>query len=66
MQNGWHRPGCRQWYPGGSLLPVVGAVLIGLGLILLFVCIPGWAWVALAGLGMIAIGYALIAVGKRR
>lgn len=44
----------------GSVLPTLGIVLIAVGLILLFACIPGWAWAALAGLLLIVVGYALI------
>lgn len=66
MQKGWSNKGCRRCYPHGSPLPVVGAVLVGTGLILLFVCIPGWAWAALAGLLLIAVGYGFIRLGKGR
>lgn len=66
MQSGWSREGSRHCYPHHSALPVVGVVLIGIGLILLFACIPGWAWAALAGLALIALGYGLIRLGKGR
>ena len=41
-------------------MPTIGLVLIAAGLILLFACIPGWAWAALAGILLIVVGYALI------
>ena len=47
-----------------QLLLVVGGVLVALGLLLLFLCIPGWAWAALAGVLLIAAGYLLIRLGK--
>lgn len=46
-------------------LPLLGAVLIALGLLLLFLCIPGWAWAALAGCLLIAAGWLLIFSGWR-
>lgn len=66
MQNRWSNQGSRRCYPHASALPVVGVVLAGIGLILLFACIPGWAWAALAGLLLIAVGYGLIRLGKGR
>lgn len=66
MQSGWSKQAYRRCYPQGSALPAVGAVLMGIGLILLFVCIPGWAWAALAGLALIGLGYGLIRLGKGR
>ena len=51
MQSGWGRePGRRCYKQGSAGLTIAGAVLIALGLLLLFLCIPGWAWAALAGL----------------
>lgn len=66
MQSGWSKQAHQRCYPHASALPAVGAVLVGVGLILLFVCIPGWAWAALAGLLLIALGYGLIRLGKGR
>lgn len=45
-------------YPAGQnkWLTIVGYVLLAAGLILLFVCIPGWAWAALIGVALIAAG----------
>ncbi|MBE5803753.1 MAG: hypothetical protein E7316_04490 [Clostridiales bacterium] len=45
---------------GSGMLATVGVALIAAGLILLFACIPGWAWAALAGLALIVAGYVLI------
>ena len=44
---------------------LIGFALIGLGLLLLFLCIPGWAWAALAGCLLVAAGLLLIRVGRR-
>lgn len=65
MQNGWGRPTYRRCYKGNAL-PTIGVVLIAVGLILLFACIPGWAWAALAGVLLIAFGYALIRLDAGR
>lgn len=59
MWNEHGRAGYRRCYKGNAL-PTIGIVLIAAGLILLFACIPGWAWAALAGLLLIVVGYALI------
>lgn len=64
MQNGWNRPGQKRCYRQGSTAPIIGAVLIAAGLILLFLCIPGWAWAALAGILLIAAGFVFIYAGK--
>jgi len=45
-----------QQYPGGKSGALVGYVLLALGIVLLFVCIPGWAWAALGGVLLIAAG----------
>ncbi len=47
-------------YCRGSALPTLGIALIAAGLILLFACIPGWAWTAITGLLLIVAGYVLI------
>lgn len=41
-------------------LQIIGLILIGIGLLLLFLCIPGWAWAALIGTLLIAAGYLLL------
>jgi hypothetical protein len=42
------------------VLQIVGIVLILIGVVLLFLCIPGWAWAAVIGLALIIAGYLLI------
>lgn len=39
----------------------LGVLLLTSGLLLMFLCIPGWAWAALAGALLIIAGYVLIA-----
>ena len=41
-----------------------GGTLIALGLLLIFLCIPGWAWAALGGAALIAVGWLLIRAEK--
>ncbi len=44
---------------------LVGTLLIAAGLLLLFLCIPGWAWAALAGVALVLLGYWLLQMGRR-
>ena len=45
-------------------LAAVGILLLAAGLLLMFLCIPGWAWAALAGILLIAAGCALIHLSR--
>ena len=45
------------------LLLAVGLVLAAAGLLLLFLCIPGWAWTALIGAVLLAAGLWLATLG---
>lgn len=49
-------------YPSGMTpkLRIAGCVLLAAGILLLFVCIPNWAWCALIAVGMIAAGLVLL------
>ena len=38
--------------------------LLALGVLLLFLCIPCWAWLALLGLGLIVAGALLLRLSK--
>lgn len=58
------RPTRRQ-DPGDGLWCTVGCVLISAGLLLLFLCIPGWAWAALSGAALVCAGWGLIATCRR-
>ena len=59
---------CRNRRPrrSRSLQPLaaVGIILLAAGLLLMFLCIPGWAWAALAGILLIAAGCALIHLAR--
>lgn len=43
----------------------LGCALIAWGLVLLFLCIPCWAWAALSGAALVAAGWALLTAGGR-
>ena len=55
-----HRPP-----PEDGLWKLLGCVFIAAGLLLLFLCIPGWAWAATAGAVLICAGWALIGTCRR-
>ena len=59
-----HR-GFGKWRRPVPCLGALGAVMVAAGLVLLFACVPGWAWAALAGLGLIAAGYVLLNLAQR-
>lgn len=56
----------RSYRTGGGLLSILGAILIVGGLLLLFLCVPGWFWAALAGAALILLGGLLITIGNGR
>lgn len=45
-------------------LQIAGYVLLGLGALILFLCIPCWAWVALLGVALLGLGILLQCLGK--
>lgn len=49
-------------YPslGGKVLRIVGITLIVTGVILIVLCVPLWAWLALVGAALIVIGVLLL------
>ncbi|MBR4067369.1 MAG: hypothetical protein IKK08_01935 [Clostridia bacterium] len=52
-------------YPGNSrLLTIAGIVLLAAGILLVFLCIPKWAWLALLGILLIAAGFVLLRIGQ--
>jgi len=53
------KPPCRRPKADGPW-KLLGCLFISAGLVLLFLCIPGWAWAALAGAALIGAGWALI------
>ena len=66
MHRGRERcPSQRSYRQSVKTAKLIGFSLIGLGLLLLFLCIPGWAWAALAGCLLVAAGLLLIRVSGR-
>ena len=51
--------------PDDGLWKLLGCVFISAGLLLLFLCIPGWAWAAMAGAALVCAGWALISTCRR-
>ncbi len=47
-------------YPSRSCAVLIGYALLAAGIILLFTCIPGWAWLALIGVALIAAGWLVL------
>ena len=45
---------------GPAELRLLGVLLIAAGLVLLFLCIPGWAWAALIGAGLVVAGWGIL------
>ncbi|MBQ7849121.1 MAG: hypothetical protein IJ343_05310 [Clostridia bacterium] len=43
---------------------LLGIILIAAGMVLLFLCIPGWAWAALIGAALVMAGWWLISFGR--
>ncbi len=51
-----------QCYPSGKsiLLRIAGYLLIGAGALLILLCVPSWAWLAIVGAALILLGLMLI------
>ncbi len=49
-------------YPSGksAALRIAGFALIGVGVLLILLCVPGWAWLAVLGAALILAGLLLI------
>ena len=39
---------------------LVWLILLAAGIVILFVCIPHWVWLALLGVGLIALGWIVL------
>ena len=50
---------------GTAEICLVGLLLMAAGLVLLFLCVPGWAWAALIGALLVAAGFWLLTLGRR-
>ena len=66
MNGGRDRCRSKRYVHDEHRIQAAGAILIALGLLLLFACIPGWAWAALAGIALILAGELLIRLGRGR
>lgn len=53
-------------YPAGNNQPlmIAGYALVVIGILLLFICIPCWAWLALLGVGLMVAGVLLLKLSK--
>ena len=53
-------------YPGGENkgAMILGYALVLAGVILLFCCIPCWAWLALLDVGLMALGVLLLKISR--
>lgn len=53
---------CQISYPsrGSMLARIVGTVLIVAGVLLIVLCVPLWAWMALVGTALIFVGVLLL------
>lgn len=49
-------------YPDRSSIfkKILGGILIAVGVLILILCIPGWAWFSLVGIGLIVAGVLLL------
>ncbi len=60
---GAKRPDGTRCYPARrGPLELLGYALIAVGAVLLFCCIPCWAWVALIGVALVAAGVLLLSL----
>ncbi|MBQ8150538.1 MAG: hypothetical protein IJ041_08475 [Clostridia bacterium] len=52
-------------YPGSrKALRIAGIVLLAAGILLVFCCIPAWAWLALLGVLLMAAGFVLLRISQ--
>lgn len=53
-------------FPAGDSKPMswIGYSLVIVGVVLLFCCIPCWAWVALLGVGLMCLGALLLKISR--
>lgn len=56
----------RQCYPSGNskLTTIIGITLIAIGILLILLCVPAWAWLAAIGVALAAVGVILVGRGR--
>lgn len=65
MRGGWNRrSGGKRC--AGQVIQVAGIVLMAAGVIVLLFCIPCWAWAALLGIVLVALGFILLRLDRER
>lgn len=49
-------------YPskGGKAASIIGILLIAVGVLLIILCVPLWAWLAIVGAALILVGLLLV------
>lgn len=55
----------KQHPPEDRLWKLAGTVLMAVGGLLLFLCVPIWAWAAMTGAALVCAGWALISTCRR-
>ena len=60
MNGGRDRCRSKRYVHDEHRIQAAGAILIALGLLLLFACIPGWLWLAVFGVLLMAAGWLLL------
>lgn len=55
----------RRKRPHAGSVVTAGIAMLTVGLLLIFLCLPGWAWAALTGLLLVVAGMLLIRAGGR-
>ncbi len=54
------RAGVRCYPARSRLMSIIGIVLIALGVLLILICVPYWAWLALVGAALIVLGILML------
>ncbi len=52
-------------YPSNSkALTLAAYALLAIGIVLVFLCVPAWAWLALLGVLLMAAGFVLLQISQ--
>ena len=67
MRYGWqnHQACERHYHQPQPWIQVLAVVMIAVGLMLLMLCIPSWAWTVLVGAALVVVGCLLLGVCRR-